>query len=437
MTSTSSLRTPQGCESVASMAENFDYYTKPMVESAQYSSVEEKFMPRNGITSDPYEFEIDTNDTFLSMNDIMLFCKAEIVKKDGTAVEEKTVAPINGLLTSMWKSIETKVNNVIVNPASSYNSAYKAYIENILSYESVTDGALEATRFVMDTRGKFDTPAENKGWEIRGTDLEKGSFDMCGIIHSDFLRSSNHLSPGNRLSLKFVRHSDEFLLQSKSGDTEEYKLKILDLVIYARRITLTTEGLRALYNPPQTERYINVHTELKDFPISYNLTKWTGRLNSGGRVPKMIIVAMVSTKSISGEYSTNPFNFQHFDIKKINLKLNGMQIPQEPLEPDWDTKQYARSYLELFKNTGKYHLNERNLVSYGGFANGCTIFPFDLTPDQCNGYHIHGGQEGVLELDIEWKNPLPTPISILVYMTGDQVVLLTPGSTNPVETSVF
>ncbi len=439
------LRVPTVCGSVSSIADNFDYYSKPIVDAVQHSSYEEKILPKNGVSSGPYIFDIDTNDCFLSMSDMMLYCKAEVTKADGKSeeIDDGTVATINGLLNTMWKSIETRVNNVQINAASSYCSGYKAYIENVLSYESARDGAVVGTRFFMDTPRKFkENLQNNKGFQYRSKDIDEGPFDMCGIIHSDFLRSDNHLSPNNKLQLIFTKYDDRIILQkSNAADTENYKLVIHELAIYVRKTRLTNEGMRALYHPGKPERYLTVHTEMKQHPLPSGLTNYTLKLNNtaeSNHVPKMVVIAQIATQALNGDYNLNALEFEHFNLNKINLKLNGSQIPQQPLTPDFDNLLCTRSYVELFKNTGKFRTNETNLIDRATFIHGCTIFPFDLTPDQCNGHHIHGGSEGTLELDLGWSVALPRPITILVYMTADQVVMINPpGSAMPVQSNLF
>lgn len=439
------LRLPVGCSTISSIADNFDYYSRPVVEAMQHSSYEEKFIPKNGLSSGPYIFEIETNEHFLSMSDMTLFCRAEVTKENGDPVEDDFyVAPINGLLNTMWKSIETRINNVQVSPASSYLSGHKAYIENVLSYESVRDGALIGTFFAMDDPLKYDRDlSESHGFRIRSEKV--GKFDMCGIIHSDFLRSDNHLAPKNKLQLTFSRHSDAFILQ-RNDDTESYgegryKLVIHELAIYAKKIRLTNEGMRMLYKPNAPQRYLSVHTEMKQFPLPPGLTNYSIKLTNFSEsscIPKNVIVAQVLTSSLNGQFHSNPLNFQHFNLNRINLKLNGSQIPQEPLRPDFTNNIVARPFVELFKNTGKFRTNETNLVSRFQFVGGCALFPFDLTPDQCNGHHIHAGQEGVLELELGWSTSLFEPITILVYMTSDQVVTINPPNHPfPVQTSLF
>ena len=136
---------PYGCECVSSVANNFSYYEKPVVEVGQSSFREEKIIPTNGIWTNPYEFKISASpDYFLCLNNIPLYIKARIVKNDGSLLGDAhdDIAVANNLIGSMWKTVETKLNDETISPSSQYHAAYKSYLETIFSYDSTTKGAL-------------------------------------------------------------------------------------------------------------------------------------------------------------------------------------------------------------------------------------------------------------------------------------------------------
>lgn len=427
------LRLPDGCKCVSSISQNFGYYDLPVIETAQASFYEDKILPTNGLDSDPYEFIIETvGDTFLCMNNMYMYCKAKAVKADGTDFADGIeVAPINNTLSSLWRTVETKLNNVTINPSSSYNYAQKNYLQSILSFEGTNYNVKQAGVWHLDEPGHVDSATdENKGYKARKAIIKTSKpFDMCGEIGADFLRSDNHLAPGNKLSLRFTRSADSFFFVTSVE--EKFKLKILDLAIYVRRLRLTPEALSKVIKPRMSQRYMSTHTEMKEFPLAAGIQQWGTKIFAGGRLPKQVIVAMVKTKSQVGDYKANPFNYKHFGIKKINLKMNGTRIPQEPLELDISKDIFQRAFNHLFMNTGKYRINSGNCISDDAFQKGYTVFPFDLTPDLCNGFHTHAGNDGSLELEIEWADALTQGITVLVYAASDQIVFVNGGEGNP------
>ena len=79
----------------------------------------------------------------------------------------------------------------------------------------------------------------------------------------------------------------------------------------------------------------------------------------------------------------NPFNFRNYDINFFSLYHDGTQIPSRPLQPRFsaDHPMYIEAYQTLFSGTGIHFLNEGNAISRDDYAQGYTLFAFDLTPD--------------------------------------------------------
>ena len=440
------LRLPEGCKCESSIAQHFDYYGPINVESVQQSFEEIKVTPSNGMSVEPYEFEFETPDnSFLLMNSLYLYCRARIVRANGSPVDMTNgptadkVAPVNNLLMSMWKTIKTKVNDVTLNPSSAEHIPYKSMIETVLSVEGSDKNYTGGSLFFMDEAGKFNdmtvTPHSNAGFRARrDRSNQKGSFDMCGQITNDFLRSDNHLAPGNKLSLTFERSPDHFSLMT--AGKEKFKIEIDELAVYGRRVKLFPEALRTVLGAKkEMERYLSSYTEIKEFPLQASKLDWSVRLYSGV-LPKQVIIGMVSTKAKAGSYDTNPFLFDHFNIKRLNLKINGTRYPQEAYELDFEHNHFLREYINVFMNTGKYRINSGNCITPAHFAKGVTLFPFDLTPDQCDLFHTHAGRMGTLEIEMEWLKPLPEAVTVIAYSVFDQVVTIN-GETIQPETSLF
>ena len=153
-------------------------------------------------------------------------------------------------------------------------------------------------------------------------------------------------------------------------------------------------------------------------------------------MPKQVIIFLVDTNAQLGHHHLNPFRFYHHQLNRINLKINGASVPQEPLTPNFYNGLFMREYHHLFSNTGKNRISGGNCISPDCFGDGGAIFPFDLTPDQCNGHHVHAGTDGCLELQMNWAHPLTEAITIMAYAVFDQIVLIKPDSMIPV-TEIF
>lgn len=421
----------QGPKLEKGQAGNFFHEGGIIVDDTQVERIEGFIRPTGGVSGDgPFEFIIPAvNDAYLMMGNLALYIQGRVVKGDGSDIDNSItdlVAPINCLGTTMWEHIQVLLNDYTQNNSSASNTHYKGYIETILSYDATSRIThLTAQMFEEDTAGAFNSMAKagdgvNKGWNARHNIVKNSKkFDLMAPITADFLRSDKHLAPGNKLSIKLYKARDSFLLNTKV-ENANYKIKIDDLQLYYERIRLRENIPR-----PVTERYLYNKTELKRFPIPANLTHYQFTLHQAGKMPKSIILAQVLTTAAEGDYKENPFYFKHFDINMLCLKVNGKRFPSEPLQPKFSTANplCAREYVGLFKNTGSYRIDRGNSITYEAFKDGSTIFPFDLNVDMCNGWHLHPGEEGTIDVEIAWGKQLGNPITILAHCCYDEVIL--------------
>ena len=409
-------------------------FTSPIItENKQRQRIEGSVRPIGGVAGDgPYEFIVpESATTFLHLNSIVLYGKFKILKANGTedTVDTDVVAPINNFGIGLWDTTEVSLNDNIINGQSSPHSNYKGHLETILSYDdSIKDAHLPCQFYFPDTAGRFNAKEItgmtcNAGFKTRReiTKLSK-VFETMSPVTSDFLRCMNHLAPGNKLSIKLYRAKDQFVLLSKTTNDvmPEYRLKILDLKLYFNRIRVT-DG----YRLSSIERYPIETTELIMRPLCSGLLEAHLDIQSSGRIPKMVVVAQVLTEATNGNFSENPFYFRHFSLTSISLRVNDRNIPNEPLKTDFESANVSRScraFHHLFMNTGSWRVNKGTCIGPNSFMNGNTVFPFDLSPDLCNGHHLHESETGSLSLDLSWKTALTHPVTILIYRSYNDIL---------------
>ena len=140
-------------------------------------------------------------------------------------------------------------------------------------------------------------------------------------------------------------------------------------------------------------------------------------------MPNRVIAGMVDSKAFNGSYTHNPFNFQHFNLKKINLTLDSKNIPYyKEIELNFDTNRYVRGYYTLFEGIDKPVFISGNDISLKDYANGYTLFAFDISPDLCSGDHFNLLKTGELKLELTFSKNLEQPVSLTVYMEFDNLI---------------
>ena len=146
-----------------------------------------------------------------------------------------------------------------------------------------------------------------------------------------------------------------------------------------------------------------------------------------GTLPKRIILWCVDNDAFNGTFEKNPFHAKNNAIKFLAIYVDGRQVPAKPLQPNFETGQYIRSYVNLFSATGKHAQDEGNELTRDDFGNGYTFFRFDLTPDACDGGCLHLVQKGNLRIEIHFAEALAHTVNVIVYAEFEAVLEIDKG----------
>ena len=104
-----------------------------------------------------------------------------------------------------------------------------------------------------------------------------------------------------------------------------------------------------------------------------------------GQLPTRIVLGMVNSSAFNGNIKQNPFNFQHFNVRSIVLRVNGKAVPFEELELDFSSGKYLMGYLSLFQGTDTLYSNHSMGITTENYKNGHTIYAFDLETNSVPG----------------------------------------------------
>lgn len=140
-----------------------------------------------------------------------------------------------------------------------------------------------------------------------------------------------------------------------------------------------------------------------------------------GMVPNKILVGFVETSAFSGGFNRNPYNFQHFGLQSMLLQVGGQNIPyNEDLTFNFSQNQYAQAYNSLFQGALGYSKN----ITYDDYANGYTIYSFNLLPDLCSMNHFNTLKSGEITLSVKF---LKTTLNIhaIFYLEFDNILEIT------------
>jgi len=73
-----------------------------------------------------------------------------------------------------------------------------------------------------------------------------------------------------------------------------------------------------------------VRTQIKKFVVSSGISSKIIPNIFTGQLPRNIIISFVDSTAYNGASSRNPYNFKHFNLKNISLRVDGITTPSMP-----------------------------------------------------------------------------------------------------------
>ena len=162
---------------------------------------------------------------------------------------------------------------------------------------------------------------------------------------------------------------------------------------------------------------------MKTFTISRGLQSKVEDHLFQGQLPKRIFIAMVANADYNGSYATNPFQFQHYNLSKLDVSCNGHSIHNRPFEPDFEHGLYLKSYMSLYQATAALGLNKSFDITKEDYPRGYCMWGYDLTADQgSEGGQLHPIKTGNLRIELQFARALGTVINVLVFAEYDNQI---------------
>lgn len=414
---------------------SLDFFSMPPTESAQVVGRDHTIYMTTPLTDEgPYEFIVNNESTdFIQLDHTYLIGEVEVVAKADSEIlkaADKSTSIVNNFPQTLFKQIELYLNGVCVSDLSTPTYAYKAYLENHLSYgKDMKDTTLLARElYIKDTPGKegpiaadFLTNNAESGIAKRAKYAHQTiAFNMRP--HIDFLGSVKYLVPGVEMRLKLIRNSDTFSILSKGDD---YKIKFKKLELKVRRIVLQPQYYEAVEKGLASEpaKYPIAMSKIKQYLINSGVSNAHIPQIIRGKMPRSFMFGFVDAESYDGAVSANPFVFKNMDISNLNVYLNGEPLHANALTPKWTGMQCVSEYVRFLDNIGM-HQNHTNDISIEDFKSNTCLFAYDMSPDLCNSFYKHETESGELTISVTFSKALPKNTYCVLYATYDEAVLI-------------
>lgn len=415
----------ENCDCSLNEVEFFTDIPKQVVlDSANFTKV----FPLSNVINDsgPIEFNIcGTPDHFIDLNNTMLEIEVKIVNAAGNAalIANEVVGPVNNWLCSMFEDVQLTVGETPVE-GGDHMFPYKAYITNLFSHnKSSKETHMLASGWCPDTAGKFEHKTENTTGFVERVKWTAASavVQLCGPLPLDFFLQNKYLLHNTDMKLKLSRATPEFQVKIRTGTLNDkstaVKVDIRSAVLHVRQVKPMPSYLAQVSSNlmMQNAVYPIQHTEMITYTIPSNAQSDNKSSLFNGRVPKVMFVGMVENTAYNGNYTKEPFHFQHFNCNSMTLYLNSAAIPFNTFTPDFGTaKKFMLEYQALMQSLNIFNRTEDVDITPAQFAGGYTLFGFNLTPDLDIGGHKQVTRDGNLRLDIRFSSPLGQTVNVII-----------------------
>lgn len=422
------------------MKSELELFTPQPIQSNILRSEEVAYNPVASIDNNStIEFvSLGSGDTYRDLSSVYLrlLVKLENLKKEegaAAAVQAKPVGVVNNLLHSIFRNCTVSLNNVPVTKADN-NYHYKSYISSLLNYgQDSVKTHLKTSGWLIDNNN-FDSLTENTGLKSRITWFQKDAgatesnqIELYGKIHTDVFNISRLLL--NNVDLKVLLNMEkQSFFMMNGANAGEPQIKICEATMYMRHVTINPSVLLAHNNllAVKPASYPFKRTEMKSFTLFPGIHSLNLDNVITGQLPNILIFTMVKSKGFNGSRDVNPLNFQHFNLQRFNICVNGVQIPSQPLEFDFSNeRKSSRGYNTLFTGTGYHYHDGGHQITKQMFDNGYFLLAFDLTADhQYDGEHNSPLKQGSIRIEGRFEEALKESITCLVYSEFDSNITI-------------
>jgi hypothetical protein len=332
---------------------------------------------------------------------------------------DELVTIVNMSSTAIWDSIDILAGDQLL--LGNYKDFGYMQYNNLLLYAS--DHAkkynMRSWGWFIDDPGKFDTVVAaadktgNKGAQFRKALIASSkTVTFITPFFIDLMNFNKFIPNLTDLVIKFYRQKPEFLLLRGAANTHNYQIVIQRMKFHLIRCMLSEQEFDRQQRILTSSGYylgnlIQNQIRKKNFPSGErNLVfePWKGYL------PQRILVWMVKTAAVNGNYKNNPFNYELFDARSISVYKNEILYPLSvPLQIEQENQELVYFFLQQSLHGSNISFNADDI------SNGFAIFGFDLTSGNSANSVVNSPMEsGTIRIQIDLNGGLAETTTLFV-----------------------
>ena len=420
-----SLVHTKSCESVHT---GLDLFALPPTQTAVQDGLWVEYHPLATLAAGaPIEFAVSgATADYIDLSNTYLYVKAKVLRQDGTNPPADAVfAPVNYWLHSLFSQVDVLLNNTLVTPSEN-TYPYRAYIESTLNYgREAKTTHLTSALYYQDTASQMNSlnGDNNAGFRERHARAVAGrDVDMIGRLHCDIFHQERYLLNNVDIKIRLIPSKNTFNIMAAA---DNFKSIISHASMFVRKVRLnpavTLSHAKALERG--TAKYPLKRVVVKTFSIPRGNVSVVQDNLFLSQTPNRLVIGLVDSAAFNGESTSNPFNFQTLGLSFLSLYLDGKQVPSKPLQPNFVTGQYVRSFFNLMVSSGLANQDAGSNISRQDFAGGFALYSMDLTPSLIDDNQLFElVKSGALRMELKFDAPLQRSVTVVVWAEMDSVL---------------
>ena len=426
--------------SVPVISEENQLFSLPNTLSESFESFDIELGPTTSVTDSSYiEFEVTASESEFIVLCATRFRCLFTLKKQVTDVKTGIISMVdiadtdsisvcNNLVSSLWRTVEVSIEDkTVTSPTNMYG--YRALLENLIGYsERGAKAVLENGVWALDKGADRDSITLNNGLQARRLAIQK-PVELSGPLHVSLFQQSRPLVSGVKMKVRLIPQQQDFVIHKSGKDLATIvKYTITKPRLVVRKMIPSPSYKLAVEKLLLTQncKYPIERVQMKSYTIPVGSSSLTLENVVSGQLPKHVLMCMVDQSSFSGIAGKNPYDFKAFDLNYLALEIDGRMVPSKALAPSFEAGQYLDAYEQLLDSMGRLHMPDPYMsFDRWSYANGNTIFGFDLTPSKSGLGAMSLVHRGNMRIHLGWAKALPSTITLIMRFAYDNVIDVT------------
>lgn len=414
----------EGSEAV--VVDQLKLFSVPNTESAVVRNEWIEYRPLGQVTdASPVEFRIVPQENqYVDLKRSLLKVAFKVVKADGTDVGvADEVGIINNVLSSLFSQDDVFLNQVLVSPSSN-NYPYKAYLDLLLNQNQLNNKQTQSSIYYKDTSGYMDETDVSTGGNLGLikryglVSASKNAFAL-GPLRSDIATADRWILPGVEILIRLWQTKSIFRLVKAPAIVGNFKITIEDVTFLANKITVRPEITKAHESILTTvnAKYPFTRSRVHAYNVASGATFFRQDQIFQNERPDRVIIGLVSSVGYQGDYDKNPFNFQTFGTKNIDLTVDDHSLNGHQINTDFATGDVLEPFYNLTNFQGKDDLSVNGPnITEEDFQRGYCLFIFDeYAGIQGPTKTVTDIRKGNTKLNINFSSALSENVTVIVY----------------------